>query len=247
MLHLLILWMALGFQEPNTLPVLEVGKIVTEEITEDDPVVETKILKTRHTDATERGKTYRLKLTTSGPHYIDLRSHFFDAYLVLRDEEGNVIAEDDNGLVGTHSRIVVEECKAEEEYLLNVCALYGETWEFRLRVVPGTPREIAPVERRAIEAAEKTLRTMERERGPNSFLTAQSLNNLAVLLSAQGNYGRQDLSSSVPLRSMRRSSVPSILIPLKSSATWLGSLTVRVSTMRQDLSSIALSRSVRRS
>ena len=104
MLHLLILWFVLGFQDPESLPVLEVGKTVTGEITEDDPVIETEILKKGYTEAPTRGEAYRLNITTSEPHYIDLRSYLFDAYLVLRDEDGTVIAEDDDGLIARGSR-----------------------------------------------------------------------------------------------------------------------------------------------
>jgi len=57
MLHLLILWFVLGLQDPETIPVLEVGKTVTGEIAEDDPVVETEILTRDYSDAPVRGKT----------------------------------------------------------------------------------------------------------------------------------------------------------------------------------------------
>jgi len=37
---------------------------------------------------------------------------FFDAYLVVRDESGAVLGENDDGLVGTQSRVLLESAPA---------------------------------------------------------------------------------------------------------------------------------------
>jgi len=73
------------------------------------PVVETEALAATHrgNDAT-RGKTYTLRIQEAGTDTIELRSHFFDAYLVRREGTGRVVAEDDDGLLGTRSRIATE-------------------------------------------------------------------------------------------------------------------------------------------
>lgn len=49
---------------------------------------------------------WRLDLAESGPVRIDLQSSQFDAFLSLRDAEGNLLAQDDDGGSGTDSRIL---------------------------------------------------------------------------------------------------------------------------------------------
>lgn len=87
---------------------LSLGGSVDGEVTEHSEVVHTARLNADHGDAPVRGERYELTVAEAGPATLDLRSYFFDAYLVLLDAEGRVIREDDDGLLGTHSRIVVE-------------------------------------------------------------------------------------------------------------------------------------------
>ena len=112
MLATLVLFPLLAFQgqeqESTELPVLRVGETVQGEITDEDLVVHTPTLDANYTEAPTVGKTFLIEVEESGSYYIDLRSYFFDAYLVLRDGDGNVVAEDDDGLIGLHSRIVVD-------------------------------------------------------------------------------------------------------------------------------------------
>src|SRR5689334_9440937 len=89
------------------LPVVRPGDVVLGDIADGDPVVETETLRTRYMDETVLGKAYRLEVDAAGTFTVELRSCFFDAYLVLRDEDGRVLAEDDDGLIGQQSRLVV--------------------------------------------------------------------------------------------------------------------------------------------
>ena len=50
-----------------------------------------------------RGVTIRLEIEAPGKRCLTLRSPDFDAYLVLRDAKGKVLAEDDDGFFGTHA------------------------------------------------------------------------------------------------------------------------------------------------
>ena len=102
---LLSLVLQASAQEP---PRLIVGESLEGEITDADPAVHTPTLDVRHTTAPTIGKTFLLAVDEPGTYTLELRSYFFDAYLVLRDESGALLAEDDDGLVGTHARIVVE-------------------------------------------------------------------------------------------------------------------------------------------
>ena len=84
---------------------LQPGTPLTGEIVDDDPEVVTDTLIELDLEETARGKTYTLLVAESGAYHIDLHSHFFDAYLVLKSETGEVLAEDDDGLLRTHARI----------------------------------------------------------------------------------------------------------------------------------------------
>ena len=184
----LLLWV--GAQERSRPPELPVGEVLEGVIEESDPEITTEVLAEKYTDAAVRGKTYRLRVPETGPYFIELRSHRFDAYLVLRAPDGNVLAEDDDGLLGTHSRIAVESLQAGEELELNACALHGDTGTFCLQWNLGRPKPLTPRERQAaeIEDARASLRVVELEHGPKHPNTATSLNHLAALLESQGNY-----------------------------------------------------------
>jgi len=175
-------------QEPTAPdpPHLEVGVPLEARITGEDPVIETETLLRSYSSA-PRGKTLRLEVEESGPYHIDLRSWLFDAYLVLRNADGNVLAEDDDGLLGTHSRIV-HELEAGASYRVDACALHGGTGAFEVMLRSGIPAELSPVEktRLAIEDAREGFRRIEAHRGPDHPAVARSLNNLAGLLGRQG-------------------------------------------------------------
>ncbi len=183
-----LLWVAA--QEGSRLPELPVGEVLEGVIEESDPEITTEILAEEYTDATVRGKTYSLRLPQTGPCFIELRSYFFDAYLVLRNRKGAVLAEDDDGLLSTHSRIVVESLQAREEFELDVCALHGDTGSFRLQWNLEKPMSLTQSERQTaeLEDARERLRVVELERGPRHPDTATSLNNLAELLYRHGSY-----------------------------------------------------------
>ena len=168
-------------------PVLEVGVPLESEITEADPVMETETLLRGYNDAPIRGRTFLVRVPGSGPYHIDLRSYFFDAYLVLRDAGGNLLAEDDDGLVATHARIVAE-LDGGKSYPIEVCALHGRTGPFKLVLREGQPAELSPVEktRLAILDAREAVQRVETLRGPDHPDVAQTLNNLAALVYAQG-------------------------------------------------------------
>ncbi len=168
---------------------LEVGKTIEGEITEEDPVIETEILHPGYSTAPVRGRTFRVEVTESGPYHIELKSYFFDAYLVLRNAEGVVLAEDDDGLLATHSRIV-RKLEVGKSYQVDACALHGGTGSFEILVTAGMPRELSPRDKmgKSIEDARESLRRVEIARGPDHVDVATSLSGLAHFLEAQGEY-----------------------------------------------------------
>ncbi len=168
-------------------PLLKVGEVLEGEITQDDPAVETEILKKGYTQARTRGKTFGIRVEETGPYHIDLRSYFFDAYLVLRDQSGAVIAEDDDGLLSTHARIVAE-LEAGGSYQVEASALHGQTGRFEIVFLEGHCEEPSPVEkaRLGIEDAREAIRWVEALRGPDHPDVADSLSQPVVLLYSQG-------------------------------------------------------------
>ena len=76
-----------------------------------------------------------------------MKSLFFDTYLVFRDKEGKVLAEDNDGLYGTHSRVVFQSRHKDEVYHLEACGLHGERGDYELRMDKGEAKELTPLEK----------------------------------------------------------------------------------------------------
>ena len=169
-------------------PILRVGETLEGEITDADSAVRTPTLDKNHTHSPTVGKTFLVEVDEPGNYRIELRSYVFDAYLVLRGESGEILAEDDDGLIGSHSRIVVELEPGIR--LVEACALHGQRGTFELKLLAGHPPELPPRERAQAEREElqRALAVIEATRGPEHPDTATSLNRLAVLLYSQGDY-----------------------------------------------------------
>jgi CHAT domain-containing protein len=100
----------------------------------------------------------------TGTYHVELSAPLFDAFLVLRDPTGEVLASGDDAAASFDAHIT-SELVAGEEYVLEACAPPGQVGPFELRCSPGQPPELPPervadeqraeVERRraAIEAA----------------------------------------------------------------------------------------------
>ena len=84
---------------------LRVGEPTTGEIRDDGMIVESPGLVDPDL-APAHGIEFRI--VDDGPMTVTLRSVRFDGYLVARDAEGEVVAEDDDGWYWLHSRIVLE-------------------------------------------------------------------------------------------------------------------------------------------
>ncbi len=168
-------------------PHLRVGQTLRGEIADSDPVVHTPALDRSMTDAPVVGKSYVVRVDEPGTYTIELRSYFFDAYLVLRTEAGEILAEDDDGLLGTHSRIVVELTPGMHQ--VDVCALQGGRGALELKILRGRPAELSPSEQARARRAElqQALAVIEAVRGSEHLDTAVSSNELADLLLGQGD------------------------------------------------------------
>lgn len=120
---------------------VSLGETVRGEITESASPIETAGLQELEKSATSIA--FKLELENSDPVSIELRSYFFDAYLVLRDSSGAVIAEDDNGLTRSQARIVVLKPQTSAPYAIEVCSLDGEFGQFELLLSAGVPDELS--------------------------------------------------------------------------------------------------------
>jgi len=169
-------------------PVLRAGEVFRGEMAESDPVVETDTILRDYEGIVFRGKTYRVDRAGNELLTIDLRSHFFDAYLVLRDGEGAVILEDDDGLLGTHARVVLAGRAVERPILVQACAPNGAQGAFELSVTSGAPDTVSPSARAesVLEDARSGLAEVESELGANHPRTATSLNTLGLMLTYRG-------------------------------------------------------------
>jgi hypothetical protein len=142
-----------------TLPVaqdatlLPLGSTVEGELADGDEVITTDIIRERYHDAPVVAQAWTVEVESPGRHCIDLWGYGFDAYLVLRDAEGKVLAEDDDGLAGTDSRLVVD-LDPQESYRLEVGALHGQRGPYELLLYGGEPEKKHTLEwtDRSIEA-----------------------------------------------------------------------------------------------
>jgi len=135
------------------------------------------------------GNEHLLVVTESGTYTIELRSHDFDAYLVLLEESGTPIAEDDDGLIGSQSRLVVE-IEAGEKYRVQACALGGAQGAYELHLLVGPP---APATQQSLMLAKEAdlverLRHIERTFGKQTEEYAKFQNRLGVHYFRHGLY-----------------------------------------------------------
>lgn len=146
------------------------GKLLTGEITAEDAGVHTPQLEGGTTyDPPARGDAFLVEVEVAGTYTIELRSPIFNAYLVLRDAEGVVVAEDDNGLGAAMNARIVASLEAGTTYRLDACAREIITGPYELRMIAGSPpvlthqqemeRDMSDLERRiaALEEADVPL------------------------------------------------------------------------------------------
>lgn len=159
---------------------------------EDPPVVETEALIALAGKPVTVGRTFRVKVDTAGPYMVEMRAFYFDSYLVLRDGAGNVIAEDDNGLIGTHSRLVIAELEPGVSYSIDACALKDGRGPFDLILKRGAPPAATVAAREALEVEVGTRRieVIEKVAGTESTALASAVTSLAIVYWGRGDFAR---------------------------------------------------------
>ncbi|MBI1849049.1 MAG: CHAT domain-containing protein [Planctomycetes bacterium] len=175
--------------DPSALPSLSVGDVIHGRLEKSDRGVRSNGLDARAAIlAPVHAKSYSVRVPADGTHTIDLSSPLFDAYLVLRDATGTVIAEDDDGLLRSHARIVAD-LRAGATYSVDACGLHDEVGSYDLSLVAGQPTAMTDAERAAssIEDARRELAVRESTLGPNDRRLAPTLDELAWYSSQKGD------------------------------------------------------------
>lgn len=169
------------------LPALRANGRLEGVIEESDPGVLSNSLLQWALDVPVRGKWYRVETPPDGPWFLELRAEPFDAYLVLRDLAGNVLAEDDSGRLGAPARIALPAARAEA-FVVQVCAIDGRVGPFALGLESGTPPEptLGALRRAEITAAEAHARRTEAAWGTDHPETATALEELGLVIGHQG-------------------------------------------------------------
>jgi len=93
------------------------------------------------------------RVAESGIYTIDMRSYVFDPFLVLRDADGRLLAEDDDSRGFTEARLVVE-LEAGAVYLLEPTALHWRAGPYRVQLLAGEPPVTGEWEKRQDVLAE---------------------------------------------------------------------------------------------
>ena len=170
----------------DALPVLRPGDVLEATIEDSDPLVRTDFID-GFSGAKARGRSFRVERHEPGAFFIELRSHFFDAYLVLRDVDGRPLLEDGDGWLSSHSRIEVA-ANVPGPFVVDAVAFYGRTGAFHLSVHSGVPSPVSSEERRelVIADARETVAAREKALGPDHPDTAASLDKLGWRLRGHG-------------------------------------------------------------
>ncbi|MCE9594369.1 MAG: tetratricopeptide repeat protein [Planctomycetes bacterium] len=167
------------FQDPA--PGLKVGETTTGSIAADAPVVVTeRIARAAASAFPTRGRTFAFAPESSGPRRVELRSYEFKPYLVVRDEKGAVLAEDEYSLFGILPRVVVE-LEAGHAYSIDAASRCGQPGEFELVVNVGAPEE-STNEQRAADAltfAREGVARLEARNVPADTALGTALHRLA--------------------------------------------------------------------
>lgn len=147
-------------------PLLEVGKTVTSSIEETDPVVTSPVL-ALYPENKVRGKIFSYRAPDTGAYRVELRSSFFDPYLIFRDGQGKVLTEDDDGWLAIYPRLILSGLPADRTFQVQACALHGETGPFEIRLLAGEPAPVTAEKKLedSVVAAKESVEVIKKARG----------------------------------------------------------------------------------
>ncbi len=146
---------------------LTLGTAYAGAVDPDGPAADTSGLPPETARRVGSARRFVLRTADAGPHAFDLRSHHFDAYLVVRDADGALVAATDDGGFGTHAALDALELDGETTYLVDACAPPGAGGELTLVVSAGAAPALTRAEERAarLEDARQRIFAVERRDG----------------------------------------------------------------------------------
>ncbi|NQU47833.1 MAG: CHAT domain-containing protein [Planctomycetes bacterium] len=160
---------------------LEIGKPVEQEVATQAVEVHTPKLDANYAKAPTFGVPFKVISEESGWHYFDLQSYDFDAYLVLFDAAGKIVAEDDDGLFGSQSRLTAK-LESNQAYQLTVCALHGARGKFLLEWKVGEAAELTSAQKFDADVADslKRIDYLKSVHGEKSLEAATAMEGLGL-------------------------------------------------------------------
>ncbi len=103
-----------------------------------------------------RGVSVAVEVERAGAHVLTARSPDFDAYLVLADASGTIVAEDDDGFFGTHARIETDRLAPGAAWTATVLAPEGSgSFTLSLEAAEGATPVPSAAEALAIARADR--------------------------------------------------------------------------------------------
>ena len=177
-----ILWITIAVLPPtDELQEIEPGTAIRGEVTE-----ESREAAGADGDPRLRGCDYVLVIEDTSTVHIELRSYFFDAFLVLMDESSRVLAEDNDGLVWTHASI--SKALAPGRYRLLAASRDEGLGIFELAVRSGEPEPPADRAGAEISEARRAVELRSQTLGPDHVRTGQAWDGLGYLYWAADAY-----------------------------------------------------------
>ncbi|NQU49628.1 MAG: tetratricopeptide repeat protein [Planctomycetes bacterium] len=188
---------------------ISLGDPVQGTVNDSSTIVQTPTLDANYTTAPTKGISYTFAVPQTGNYFINLHSFSFDAYLVLKNAAGELIAEDDDSLLRTHSQLAVR-LNAGTDYQVTACALHGKRGDFELLIAAGNPNKPLPKDEWNAEALDRSLEIefLSQTDGPKSESVCKAIKNLANLNYQNGSY-QDSLSGFEKLLAIREETVGS--------------------------------------
>lgn len=124
------------------------------------------------------GLTIALEVPAPGVYHLDLTSHAFDAFLVIEDADGRVLAEDDDGWLEIHARVELTLDPASRP-VARVRAADGGSGPFVLTLREGPAERLGEPQLAAARCDDARARVAAQESSPAHPGLAVSLERLA--------------------------------------------------------------------
>lgn len=166
-------------QGPAELPTLSPGTVISGELNVKSKRVSSEKMAKIAKGEPSRGMDFSVLLSEEGRFRIELSSPAFDTYLILRDGDGKILTEDDDGGILTNSRIF-GKWQANKPYVVTVCTLQGYSGPFEVKMIEGKAPSLSRAKQmQAIEKEHlKRVDYYENFYGPDHVKLSDRLNDL---------------------------------------------------------------------